>query len=74
MSPLFHHILYNLNDMHHVELNRETTRNTKFRLKLYTRLTSDLPVNCISAVILVTICTGTPRLPEHQKSRLANMD
>ena len=41
--------------------------------QLNNRLTSDLPVNCITAVILVIICTGTPRLLEHNAASLANV-
>lgn len=56
--------------MHREELNRETTRENEglIRFQVYKRLTSDLPINGIRAVILVIICTGTARLPEHQKS------
>lgn len=44
----------------------------EFTLLTY-KLTSDLPINCICAVILVIICTDTSRLPEDQNSSLTNL-
>lgn len=39
------------------------------QMQMQTRLTFDLPVHRIHAVVLEIICTGAPRLQEYQKKR-----
>lgn len=39
------------------------------QMQMQTRLTFDLPVHRIHAVILEIICTGAPRLHENQKKK-----
>lgn len=69
-------LLHTLNNMHQEmrQIRRKLEELGISRFKLYNGLTSDLPINCITAVILVIICTRTPRLPEYNKSSLANTE
>ena len=51
-------------------IERELEKVGISKFKLYNKLTSDLPINCIAAVVLVIVCTRTSGLPEHNKSSL----